>query len=107
MRRSKIKNMRDAMRASRNTKPYESRASIRRKNAVNQRVNQFVSGLGQIDDQFDDSVATQKIIDEYYQPEEMPSSDALTEMMGWEESKIKYIVAGLGVIAITVFLASQ
>jgi len=88
---------RDIMRDSKRTQPYESRNSIRRKNRVNQIVAQIV-GLAGADDDLTNRAAVEEIIDKYYQPEELPSADNITEMMGGWENPKKLI--GMGVVAL-------
>lgn len=100
MRQNKV---RDAMRNSKNALPYESRASIRRKNRVNQIVTQVASGLAGAEDDLTNRAEVEAIIDKYYQPEEMPGADAITEMMGWDNPKCKWIVAGAATLLIGLF----
>lgn len=70
----KASSLRTAKKDSKKTPNYESRASIRRQNQVNNLVNQVAQGLGE--------TSLDKLLDKYYSPEELPSPDVLTEMFG-------------------------
>lgn len=89
------------MRNSKKTTTYESRNSIARKNKVNQMVSRVVAGLGGYGDATEDLVNSAEIdnlVDKYYQPEEYPAADALTEMMGWESPKYKTAAIGTAIL---------
>ena len=86
------------MRNSKKTTTYESRNSIARKNKVNQMVSRVVAGLGDATEDLVNRAEIDSLVDKYYQPEEYPSADALTEMMGWESPTYKTAAIGTAVL---------
>lgn len=101
--------VKDLIRASKKTPKYESRAAIQQKNHVSQIVNRVAAGLSGFSNGDEQEIvnaarATQKIVDEYYQPEEIPSMDAITEMMGWDNPRCKYAVVGAVALLVGLFL---
>jgi len=101
MRRNRV---RDIIRDSKKTQPYESRNSIRRKNRVNQIVAQIV-GLAGAEDDLTNRAAVEEIIDKYYQPEELPSADTITELLGgWENPKKVIVMGAVAVLVVSLCL---
>lgn len=98
--------LREIAKDSKKTAPYQSRADVRRQNDVNQIVARVAQGLG------DASISMRetdidRLIDEYYQPEEIPNPDALTEMLGDADvaQKVPVITGAALVIIIALYLA--
>jgi hypothetical protein len=100
MRHNKVRGI---IRDSKKTQEYESRDSIRRKNRVNQIVWKVASDLAGVEDDLVNKAEIEKVVDKYYQPDEMPSADAITEMMGWDNPKCKWVVVGAAAVLVGLF----
>lgn len=100
MRHNKVRGI---IRDSKKTLPYESRDSIRRKNEVNQIVWKVASNLAGVEDDLVNKAEIEEIVDKYYQPEEMPGADAITEMMGWDSPKCRWMVAGAAAVLVGLY----
>jgi len=88
---------RDLRQTVKETKPYESRKSIKRRFDVNQVVNNFAKGL----DGFGDNHA--KLLDKYYMPSHIPTRDILTELSGIPKKSLKTVAIAIA-IALGLFL---
>jgi len=88
--------LKEIVRDSRKSAPYESRRSISRRNKVNQIVGRVASGLAGDESNLDDlmnKAAIDELVDRYYQPEEFPTADAMTEMGTWDSPRGKIVIA--------------